>query len=55
MKLKQLRKEIQRELKKYDAHSYDTVDVLLEQIEEEYGLEARNKAIRDFKLDEEEE
>ena len=52
MKLKDLRKQIKKELNTLDGYSYMVIDDCLWQIEEEYGIKARDKAVRDFKLDE---
>ncbi len=52
MKLKDLRKLIQKELNNIDENSWVAIDCVFEQIEDEYGIEAKNKAVRDFKLDE---
>ncbi len=51
MKLKDLRKQIKKELANLDGYSWLAIDGALEQIEDEYGIEAKNKAVRDFKLD----
>ena len=51
MKLKDLRKHIKKELDNLDGYSYMAIDDCLLQIEEEYGIEAYKKTVRDFKLD----